>query len=514
MQFSDHTFGKVKNGVCVLSGFVVSVREENGSLVVIDGIRGSEIERRFPRAACSVSRLIATRSEGYISLAAVRQMHQTGVSFVALDYDGTPLLVSVPRSPVPAALRRAQASISIETRLGRAIVAELLRAKIAGQAATLRHFGRPAAAAGMHVYGEQITPDATAPDMLGAEGMAAVVYWQALADTPLQFGRRQNVTNHWRTFGNRRSSLTGEPRGAVTPGNAMLNYLYGVLVSEITIALHACGAAPELGVLHTDKDDRASLAYDLVESARSILDRYFFRWLAETTFSKRDFREDIFGFIRVTHPLNSHLAMTASLWRGIAEQLAAWFVQALDRGRPARLKLSDVWIETEAGRRAERWRLGKALQRPIPATCAECGKALPTRRRKFCSDDCVTAWHGGKPVAPGLAAIARARAARVARGDHLQRPASQIDAITVREWRRLSGWSIERDAKLCEWYAAILLPRLRESKIRPTDIRRAIGCSIKYSVEIKHGKKIPHPRLFRELAALVGIEYPWPVGLL
>jgi hypothetical protein len=160
-------------------------------------------------------------------------------------------------------------------------------------------------------------------------------------------------------------------------------------------------------------------------------------------------------------------------------------------------------------RRAERWRLGNAMQRPIPATCAECGKALPTRRRKFCSDDCVTAWHGGKPVAPGLAAIARALAARVARGEHLQRPASQIDAITVREWRRLSGWSKERDAELCEWYAAILLPHLRESKVRPADIRRAIRCSFKYSVEIKHGKKIPHPRLFRALAALAGTEWPW-----
>jgi hypothetical protein len=185
----------------------------------------------------------------------------------------------------------------------------------------------------------------------------------------------------------------------------------------------------------------------------------------------------------------------------------AWFVQALDRGRPARLKRSDVWIETEAGRRAERWRLGNAMQRPIPATCRECGKPLPTRRRKFCSDDCVTAWHGGKPDAPGLAAIARARAARVTRGEHLQRPASQIDAITVHEWRRLSGWSKERDPELCEWYTAILLPRLRESKVRPADIRRAIGCSIKYSVEIKHGKKIPHPRLFRSLVALAGVEY-------
>jgi len=55
--------------------------------------------------------------------------------------------------------------------------------------------------------------------------------------------------------------------------------------------------------LHADKNGRASLAYDLMEPARPILDRWFFRWLAEATFSARDFREALAGFIRVTHPL-------------------------------------------------------------------------------------------------------------------------------------------------------------------------------------------------------------------
>jgi hypothetical protein len=44
--------------------------------------------------------------------------------------------------------------------------------------------------------------------------------------------------------------------------------------------------------------------------------------------------------------------------------------------------------------------------------------------------------------------------------------------------------------------------------IRSVDIRRALDCSNSYSIEIKHGKRFPHPRLMRPLATLAGIEYP------
>src|SRR5271169_6784093 len=114
---------------------------------------------------------------------------------------------------------------------------------------------------------------------------------------------------------------------------------------------------------------------------------------------------------------HSHLAMTAALWRGIAEELAAWIVRSFTSGKPARLILRDVWIQTEAKRRADRWRLGNTLQRPIPAMCAECGKALPNKRRKFCSDDSVRVWHGGSSVTAATIAARAARRQRLAQGE-------------------------------------------------------------------------------------------------
>jgi hypothetical protein len=225
--------------------------------------------------------------------------------------------------------------------------------------------------------------------------MVSVIYWKTLKDTPLHFGRSQHVPDYWRTFGLRRSIRTGVARNAVNPANAMLNYLYGVMASEITIALHAVGLDPALGIMHTDRDNRASLAYDLIEPVRPILDRWFFQWLQSTTFSRRDFIEDTSGGVRVVRPLSSHLAMTAAVWRGLAHQLVQWFYKCLSTERLSGLKLSLIDVEGKAGRRTARWTLGNALQRPIPPTCAECGKALRGNRRKFCSKECTQLYNEG-----------------------------------------------------------------------------------------------------------------------
>jgi CRISPR-associated endonuclease Cas1 len=509
MQFHDTLYGDVKNGVLVLSGYIANVTVEHEMLLVRDGIKGGVIERRFGRAHCPISRLISTQADGYISFDAIRWLHGTGASLAHLNYDGTPLVVSVPRHAVPAALRRKQAALSVESGLGASIARCLIRSKVAGQIEVLRHFSAQAAAAEANAFAARITPHISASELLGIEGMVSSVYWQSLASRPLRFGRRQSVPDHWKSFGARRSTLTGDPRGAVTPGSGMLNYLYSVAASEITIALYAIGLDVSLGILHTDKDNRASLTYDLLETARSILDLWYFHWLQSATFSKRDFIEGANGAVRITRPLSSHLAMTAGLWRGLAEQLAQWFYQCLSTERIPGLKLTFVDVESYAKRRAARWSLGNALQRPVPTTCAECGKALPEKRRKFCSNDCMRLYYGGAPAEAGLAALKRARTARAASGGKRRPKAGTDNAMSRRDWRRQPGWTPTLDDEMRRWFVASLLPAL--SRVRPADIRRATGLGETYSVMVKHGAKIPHPRLHRLLAEVAGLEYPFAI---
>ncbi len=72
-------------------------------------------------------------------------------------------------------------------------------------------------------------PDAETIDAIRLlESQAAAAYWSAWRDLPIAFPKKDlpRVPEHWRTFGTRKSPLSGSPRLAANPPNAILNYLY------------------------------------------------------------------------------------------------------------------------------------------------------------------------------------------------------------------------------------------------------------------------------------------------
>jgi CRISPR/Cas system-associated endonuclease Cas1 len=96
-------------------------------------------------------------------------------------------------------------------------------------------------------------------------------------------------------------------------GTALWNYFNAVLEGEMTIALHAVGLDPGIGMFHVDVEGRASLALDAIEAVRPYVDYWLVAYLASSAFANRDFTELPDGEVRLTHPLNSHLAHTAML---------------------------------------------------------------------------------------------------------------------------------------------------------------------------------------------------------
>lgn len=63
---------------------------------------------------------------------------------------------------------------------------------------------------------------------------------------------------------------TRERRPACDPVNAMLSFCYSVFANECASALMSVGLDPYVGVMHTDRPGRKSLALDLMEEFRSI----------------------------------------------------------------------------------------------------------------------------------------------------------------------------------------------------------------------------------------------------
>jgi CRISP-associated protein Cas1 len=59
--------------------------------------------------------------------------------------------------------------------------------------------------------------------------------------------------------------LTGAPRAATSPINAMRNYLFACLESEARLKLLADGCDPAIGVVHADQSNRDLFALDAMD---------------------------------------------------------------------------------------------------------------------------------------------------------------------------------------------------------------------------------------------------------
>ena len=267
MNSDDTLYGRIKNRVLTISGNSPSIRVDGGCLLVSDGpmpvptahlgpaqlANDRMVTHRFRRADCPVDRIGVTRPEGFVTFAALKWQHDVGVSLAQLDWDGTVLVATAPRQYDLPAVRRSHA-IAYETDLGRGIARDILCGKIKGQAAVARYMGNASASATIGDLANKLDDaheviDLLSIDLLSIEAMPASAYWARWADLRLRLAKRDRVPDHWNAFGIRRSPISGDPRSAATPGNAIMNYLYGVLRSQVTISLVGVGLDPGMGLL-------------------------------------------------------------------------------------------------------------------------------------------------------------------------------------------------------------------------------------------------------------------------
>ena len=134
---------------------------------------------------------------------------------------------------------------------------------------------------------------------------------------------------HWRVFGTRVSPLTGSPRLAVNPPNAILNYLYSLLESESRLAAAALGLDPGLGFLHVDTKARDSLACDLMEPVRPQVEAFLLDWIMKEPLKREWLFEQSDGNCRLMASFAARLSETAPMWGRAVAPIAEWVTRAL-----------------------------------------------------------------------------------------------------------------------------------------------------------------------------------------
>jgi CRISPR-associated endonuclease Cas1 len=498
----------------VADGYGVSVTVNRGHLIIADGIGKNRRIRTLPRAQRTIRRIVILGHTGNISLEAIRWCHDTGIAVIVLDVNGTLLLTAGKTGRNDARLRRAQAAAATSP-VGLDVARGLLGAKIDGQAAvTATMLDAQPIADLITETGEQLRTSTDLVEIRSLEAQASNSYFGAWAGSVgCRFAARDadKVPIHWSWFSSRASQLHRSggrsPRDAADPINALLNYGYALAEAETRLAILAVGLDPGLGIVHTDIRNRDSLALDLLEPLRPVVERHILQLLAVRYFTRSDVHETRHGGCRLlpplTHQLAAHIAEYAQVVAPLAEQVA----HALASSSPGKIALTTPLSRanlTAVQKRGNNPRTGAttASAKTMP-TCKSCGTKLFNKTRQYCTA-CWTVTRAAIQEGRGKASaisLAQARAEGKDPSQTTEARAKRRESLVAakaaeREWDANGGQSTITEQQLYEE----VLPRL--AGVPLSKLERATGLSNSSCSRIRSGKMTPHPRHWDTLARL------------
>jgi CRISPR-associated endonuclease Cas1 len=288
----------------VLSGHGVRLRIENGALTIRNGFthypQKQETYRFFKGELAIPERIIMLDGSGSISFDVLSWLAEQDVSLIRIDWRGevicvasrsgyaaNPYRVQWQRDTRADEIKRMEFSISKIT------------AKIENSITTLEKSIRRNQAWNRAVemaYSTLTKLDSKQPqsiiELRALEANAAAAYFRAWKGTPIKWRgiSRRPIPDAWREIGPRTSlfQLAGN-RNASHPVNAILNYAYTILQSQLQIQAIAEGYDPTIGIMHEGSNGSAAFVFDLMEPSRPLVDRKVLEFIKGHVFDPADF---------------------------------------------------------------------------------------------------------------------------------------------------------------------------------------------------------------------------------
>jgi CRISP-associated protein Cas1 len=308
----------------ILAGHGVSLRIEDGTLLIRNGFthypQKQETYRYFKRDPDLPPRIIMLDGSGSITFDVLTWLNEQKVPLIKIDWTGNVTVVSGDSF----AANRDRVAWQAETRSNRRKRMEfcnsLIAKKIEGCMLTMETSLRrsPAWEAAMqraHADLARLTndPPQTVDELRMLEAHSASAYFRAWRAMSLVWraSSRHPIPDGWRAIGQRSSrlQLTGN-RSAAHPVNAILNYAYAVLQSEVQIKAVADGYDPMLGIMHYERDGSPAFVFDMMEPERPKVDRAVLAFLRTEALHPADFtiRDD--GVVRLNPEFARRVART------------------------------------------------------------------------------------------------------------------------------------------------------------------------------------------------------------
>jgi CRISP-associated protein Cas1 len=286
----------------ILGDHGVRRRIDGGSLLVQNGFthypQKREEWRFFQGHPDLPTRIVVVDGDGALTFDVLKWLSTQQIPLIQINWRGEAITVAGGNGyVVDFELVRAQraAAQADETRR-MAICRWLVEQKIARTLETLREAvpDSPAREIALREADASLREMRECPpqsiDVLhGIEGRVAQMYFRSWRPIPLKWKGRKPISEEWRGIGPRVSPKSGTNRDATHPVNAVLNYGYAVLESQVRIAILSAGLDPLVGYLHGRYGGKQTLVLDLLELMRSAaVDRVVLEFAQTHTFSAGD----------------------------------------------------------------------------------------------------------------------------------------------------------------------------------------------------------------------------------
>ncbi|MEK6909339.1 MAG: CRISPR-associated endonuclease Cas1 [Nanoarchaeota archaeon] len=242
---------------------------------------------------------------GDISLEAIRWLIKHNVAVTILNWDGKLLTTMLPPESVQVKTKFAQYSSYKDSSLRLEIAKKFVEAKVTRSKILLDWLKSryPEINYNFLTEEDRLEDASNIPEVIRAEARTAILYWKEIRKTipeSYEFDRREYAK---------------KPYGASDKINCMLNYGYAILEAECLRAINMVGLDAHVGFLHEMKMGSNSLAYDLQEPFRFLIDLAVISAIEKKKMQDKD-------FIRTE---NYNLRLRPSGAKKLMEEIQIWF---------------------------------------------------------------------------------------------------------------------------------------------------------------------------------------------
>ncbi|ABE51555.1 CRISPR-associated endonuclease Cas1 [Methanococcoides burtonii] len=267
----------------LLNGHGINMHVDGAKLHIKDGRFSTTEDPQeyvFSPKRMDIDSIVVYGRSGSLSLEAIRWLIKHNVQITMLDWNGKLLTTMLPSESTNVKTKFAQYHAYEDSDVRLKLAKKFIEAKFSKSEAVLDYLKQrdPEIEYDFSDDKAKLEKANSIRDILGVEGGVAWKYWNEYAKAiPEEYDFRARTDN------NARASNSGDKI------NVMFNYGYALLESECMRAINSVGLDAHVGFLHEMNPSKNSLAYDLQEPFRFIVDLAVMNLIEKGVMNNKDF---------------------------------------------------------------------------------------------------------------------------------------------------------------------------------------------------------------------------------